>query len=220
MSDSPYANLFAPLVVFFFNEYLCLKRLPMIWRGLNITLALGAFLSGDPGYAIMFFIFACLYTAYIMLVYRHSVQQGERRLAFHIAWLCFILCAVSVCLSSWLMGFAYDETPLFGLSWLTVSRVLMTAIGALALWLLYRASAHFGWLRGRRSLRWGLMALSTVVVLFVSAVLVPAFINKNGHFKYRSLIHTQEVGSIMSNENILERNSDRLLQASQNQWFL
>ncbi len=220
VSDSPYANLFAPLVVFFFNEYLCLKRLPMIWRGMNITLALGAFLSGDPGYAIMFFIFACLYTAYIMLVYRHSVQQGERRLAFHIAWLCFILCAVSVCLSSWLMGFAYDETPLFGLSWLTVSRVLMTAIGALALWLLYRASAHFGWLQGRRSLRWGLMALSTVVVLFVSAVLVPAFINKNGHFKYRSLIHTQEVGSIMSNENILERNSDRLLQASQNQWFL
>lgn len=220
VSNSPYANLFAPLVVFFFNEYLCLKRLPMIWRGLNIALALGAFLAGDPGYAIMFFIFACLYTAYMMLVYRRSVKQGERRLARHIALLCFILCAVSVCLSSWLMGMAYNETPLLGLRWLTVSRVLMTTMGAVALWLLYRASAHFGWLRGNRTLRWGLMGLSTVVVLFVSAVVVPAFINKNGHFKYRSMIHTQEVGAMMSNENILERNSDRLLQASQNQWFL
>ncbi|MBR5687562.1 MAG: hypothetical protein IKX36_06345 [Prevotella sp.] len=219
-SNSPFANLFAPLAVFFLNEYLCLKRLPMLWRLINILLTLGAFLSGDPGYAVMFFIFSCLYTAYIMLVYKHSVKHGERKFARQIALVCFILTALCVCLSPWIVGLAYDEAPIFGLRWLTVSRIAMTVIGLMVLWLAYKASEHLPLMQKRPTLKWGLTGIAAIVVLLACTIAVPAYINKNGHFKYRSLIHTKEVGAIMNNENILERNSDRLLQASQNQWFL
>ena len=73
--------LILPLMAFFTGEWLCLRHLPLAWHGVNIGVAIVSFLLGDPGYAILFIIFACLYSAYLLMVHRRSVKGSHQLLA-------------------------------------------------------------------------------------------------------------------------------------------
>ena len=219
IGHGPLVCLALPLMAFFTGEWLCLRHLPLAWHGVNIGVAIVSFLLGDPGYAILFIIFACLYSAYLLMVHRRSVKGSHQLLARQLTLLSVLLVVLGVLGSSWLLGKAYDSRPLWGESWLTYARATLIVIAVLIVLVTWRVLRESHWWQSLHHRRWwalGSISLFMVVMLYS----VPRFLDANGHFKYRALIHTQEVGTIMRGENILERNSERLLQAAQNQWFI
>lgn len=219
IGHGPLICLALPLTVFFVCEWFTLRHLPLIWHAVNVGMAIISFLLGDPGYAILFAIFACLYISYLLMVHRRSVHSSHQLLSRQLTLLSVLLVVMGVLGSSWLLGKAYDSRPLWGDSWLTYARATLIVISVLIIIVTWRILRESSWWQGLHHRRW--WALCGVAVMLTSVLyFVPRFLDANGHFKYRALIHTQEVGTIMRGENILERNSERLLQAAQNQWFI
>jgi hypothetical protein len=76
------------------------------------------------------------------------------------------------------------------------------------------------WQNGKRTMiAWGCFVIVLATILSATWG-YDYFQNENLHFKYRAIIHTQTVGEIMQDESYDHSNSQRLLNAAQNQWFL
>lgn len=211
-----FANVALPVVVFFANEYLCVHKLSLGYKILNALSVLGMLVLGDPGYAIMFILFVCLYYSVFSVVYRWSkpgvpVAKLQTVVITSLIIL-FVLGAPGIIVQ------LYDSTNIIGLvKWAHLNSFVLGAILSAVIWYIIRNSLTPG-TKKALIVKTGIMFLPLVI-----AVVAPLALNENLHFKYRSLIHTQNAGQIMSrlsDDDIKRDNSRRLLEASQNQWFL
>ena len=214
MTGMVIGNIAIPVLVFFVNEYLCLSKLSLSYRIGNTLFAIGLLVKGDPGYAIMFIIFVCIYYIIQTVVYRNSgTAEGSQRNA---AWkLCFVLSlfvGLIIIFSPLLVSFLFNNSELLGIP--ITSYVFCVSSALFAFVIIRIVSINYG---KKIAHIWSVIALGGVVVVTIWG---PNYLDNNKHFKYRSLIHTQEVGQIMMNEDVANRDNQRLLEASQNQWFL
>lgn len=210
-------NIAAPVVFFVVCEFVSLKGLNYKWRVANVLLAFLLFCVGDPGYAIMFFIFACVYFIIQLYAYLKSTPGilASKAIAY-IIWLSlFTALGLIIIFSPQIVTFAYDDVTEVFFPFLTPSKIIFTIIAFLLCAFLFL----FFWVKDKKT-----FALSSLVAIpVVTIILVFAgnyILEKEPHFKYRSLVHTETVSDIMAREDIDNRNSTRLLEASQNQWFI
>lgn len=214
MTKMVIGNIAIPVLVFFVNEYLSLKKLSLPYRVLNTMLVIAFLVKGDPGYAIMFIIFACVYFIIQTIVFRNSgTSEGAQRNA---AWkLCFVLSLVVgilVIFSPTFVSWLYSNNTIFGVP---LPYWCFALVGIACAWIVVRIIAiNYG---RKTSLYVGIVSILGVLALTLFG---PHYLDSNKHFKYRSLIHTQDVGQIMMEEDVADRDNQRLLEASQNQWFL
>lgn len=210
-------NIAAPVVFFIICEFISLKGLDYKWRVVNALLAFLLLCVGDPGYAIMFFIFACVYFIIQLYAYLKSTPGilASKAIAY-IVWVSlFTALGLIIIFSPQIVSFAYDDVTEVLFPFLTPSKIIFTIIAFLLCAFLFL----FFWVKGKKK-----FALSSLVAIpVVTIILVFAgnyILEKEPHFKYRSLVHTETVSDIMAREDIDNRNSTRLLEASQNQWFI
>lgn len=210
-------NVVIPVILFFINEWRCIKGLSIVHRVVSAIAVIGMLIIGDAGYAIMFMIFECIYFIILSIAYRHSRQTEP--IYMHAIWKCSVVFSVFVILitlfAPQIVCFLYDSRSILNIDFIKVSHIAFAIIG-----LLFAFAVSYitkGILAEKYSQR-----LRIALPVFVVALVVggPIFFNYMGHFKYRSLIHTQNVGQIMEHEDVSTRDSRRLLEASQNQWFL
>lgn len=207
-------NIMMPVLVFFINEYICLKYLKLPYRILNTIVVLGLLVKGDPGYAIMFVIFASVYFIIQTIVFRNSelTDRAERNAAYKLCLILSILVGAIIIFAPQLLACLFDDSTILGIEmsyWILA--IIATAIfmATIRLIHIYYGNKHAS-----------IAFIAAVILIPLVSILGTAALNSNKHIKYRSLIHTQDVGQIMMNENVAERNNQRLLEASQNQWFL
>lgn len=207
-------NIMMPVLVFFINEYICLKYLKLPYRILNTIVVMALLVKGDPGYAIMFVIFASVYFIIQTIVFRNSesTDRAERNAAWKLCLMLSVLVGVIIIFAPQFVACLFDNSTILGIglpTWIlaTISTVFFIAV--IRLTRIYYGNKFAG------------IAIMVAVILIPAISFVgPSVLNSNKHIKYRSLIHTQDVGQIMMNENVAERDNQRLLEASQNQWFL
>lgn len=217
ISSGVFANIFAPVICFILCEYISLKGLNYKWRIANVLLSSALLCKGDPGYAIMFIIFACVY--YIIHLYAYLKSSSSittnKALAFMVWVLLFVLLGASIIFSPQLVGYAYDDTTRIFNSFVTPSRLFFTTIAILGSLILF----IYFWIKSKK--KWAICSLLLIPLMSVSFyILGRGVLEHERHFKYRSLVHTEQVSEIMEHEDIGDRNSTRVLEASQNQWFI
>ena len=214
MTGMVIGNIAIPVIIFFISEYLCLLKLSLPFRVVNTLLTIGLLVKGDPGYAIMFIIFVSVYFIIQTVVFRNSgTADGIQRNA---AWkLCFglsLFVGFIIIFSPILVSLLYDKNKIIGIP---VTYYVFFAISAFIAYVVIKIiNINYG---KKVALRWSAIACILIVAITIFG---PVFLENNKHFKYRSLIHTQDVGQIMMNEDVADRDNQRLLEASQNQWFL
>lgn len=210
-------NVAIPVVLFFINEWRCIKGLSIIHRIVSAIAVIGMLVIGDAGYAIMFMIFECVYFIIIAIAYKH-IQPNESTCK-HAIWKCAVVFSIVILLitlfAPQIICYLYDSTTILGFEFIKVSHVAFAIIGMLVVFAVNYITRD---IITKKQKDWFKIASSICVVVLM--VVGPLFFNYMGHFKYRSLVHTQNVGQIMEHEDIATRNSRRLLEASQNQWFL
>lgn len=213
-----FGNIALPVIVFFVNEFICIKCLPTKWRICNVIITFILLFIGDPGYAIMFIMFVCVYFLIVFYTYLMSLdKRKEKEKRFVPSWSFLILFAILIsCLyfSPNIVSFFYDATPI-AFDWLTVSKVsisiVMLCVCLAGSWLLY--------LGEKKSASKYVLILAPIIML-CSSIIVPIVLEHNQHFKYRAFVHTKNVSQVMETEDVTTRDSERLLEASQNQWFI
>lgn len=214
MTGMVIGNIAIPVLLFFVIEYLCLRKLSLPYRVGNTLFTIGLLVKGDPGYAIMFIIFVSIYYIIQTIVYRNSgTADGiQRNAAWRLSLCLSIFVGVIIIFSPVLVSLLYNNNVLFGIP---ISYYAFFIISALFAFVIIRIiDINYG----KRTARiWSIAALVAIVAVTLFG---PSYLDNNKHFKYRSLIHTQDVGQIMMNEDVSNRDNQRLLEASQNQWFL
>lgn len=216
-SSGVFANIFAPVVSFFICEYIALKSLGYRWRVANIIIVTALLCKGDPGYAIMYIIFICVYFIIHLYAYLKSTHVISSNKAFaYLIWITlFILLGATIIFSPQLVAFAYDDTTPVIFNSITPSKLLFFA---LAIFICCMLSIYF-WIKAKKSLTF--ISLALIPILACAFFFAGNYILEHEkHFKYRSLVHIEQVSEIMSREDIDNRNSTRVLEASQNQWFI
>jgi len=207
-------NIMMPVLVFFINEYICLKYLKLPYRILNALVVIALLVKGDPGYAIMFVIFASVYFIIQTIVFRNSesTDRAERNAAWKLCLMLSVLVGVIIIFAPQLVACLFDDSSIMGIglpSWILA--IILTVIFLATIRLIY---IYYG------NKITGIAVVVAVILIPVISFVGPSVLNSNKHIKYRSLIHTQDVGQIMMNEKVADRDNQRLLEASQNQWFL
>ncbi len=207
-------NIMMPVLVFFLNEYICLKYLKLPYRILNTLVVLALLVKGDPGYAIMFVIFASVYFIIQTLVFckSESTERPERNAARKLCLMLSALVGAIIIFAPQLVACLFDNSTILGIelpSWILAIISTVIFIAAIRLIHIYYGNKFAG-----------VAVIAAVILIPAISFVGPSVLNSNKHIKYRSLIHTQDVGQIMMNENVAERDNQRLLEASQNQWFL
>ena len=203
-------NIVVPVLVFFVNEFLCInyiRKTSILFRIFNALLTLALILHGDPGYAIMFFIFESIYFIIQMAVFTYS-NTGKsygKNAANKVKLLLALFVGLLVISAPYIVSLLYSKNS--ALYFLLISIVISAAI-------LRIIHINYG---KKVALKGVVIALPIIIAATFGG---PEFLESKPHFKYRSQIHTQSVGEIMINEDIQKRDSQRLLEASQNQWFL
>lgn len=212
-----FVNICVPVVIFVFCEYIALIGLNYKWRTINAILTTCLLCYGDPGYAIMFVIFLCVYFIIHLYAYLKSNTKITTNKAFgFIIWIIlFVTLGLTIIFSSQLVAFAYDNTTQILIPYLTPSKILFTAVAIIVCTVLYL----YYKIKSKNKL--ALSALCSIPILSVLLFyLGTVILEKEPHFKYRSLVHTEQVSEIMAHEDFDDRNSIRVLEASQNQWFI
>ena len=229
-------NIMMPVLVFFINEYICLKYLKLPYRILNTLVVMALLVKGDPGYAIMFVIFASVYFIIQTVVFRNSesTDRAERNAAWKLCLILSVLVGAIIIFAPQLVACLFDKSFIINIylpikllnvihsipfcssfpSVLYFSIIIAVTITCISLVVIRLIDIYYGRKTARTSI-----FIALIFIPIASLVFVPV-LNSNKHIKYRSLIHTQDVGQIMINENVAERDNQRLLEASQNQWFL
>lgn len=207
-------NIMMPVLVFFINEYICLKYLKLPYRILNTLVVMALLVKGDPGYAIMFVIFASVYFIIQTLVFckSESTERPERNAARKLCLMLSALVGAIIIFAPQLVACLFDNSTILGIelpSWILAIISTVIFIAAIRLIHIYYGNKFAG-----------VAVIAAVILIPAISFVGPSVLNSNKHIKYRSLIHTQDVGQIMMNENVAERDNQRLLEASQNQWFL
>lgn len=207
-------NIMMPVLVFFLNEYICLKYLKLPYRILNTLVVLALLVKGDPGYAIMFVIFASVYFIIQTLVFckSESTERPERNAARKLCLMLSVLVGAIIIFAPQLVACLFDDSTILGIelpSWILTIISTIIFIAAIRLIHIYYGNKFAG-----------VAVIAAVILIPAISFMGPSVLNSNKHIKYRSLIHTQDVGQIMMNKNVAERDNQRLLEASQNQWFL
>lgn len=210
-------NVVIPVILFFINEWRCIKGLSIFHRIVSALAVIVMLVIGDAGYAIMFMIFEGIYFIILSIVYRHSGMENP--LYKHAVWKCSVVFSIFVLLitlfAPQIVCYLYDSRSIIGIDLIKVSHIAFAIVGLLfVIAVSYITKGIFI----KKHSQWLKVGLTICVLALV--VGGPVFFNYMGHFKYRSLIHTQNVGQIMEHEDVSTRNSQRLLEASQNQWFL
>lgn len=218
-------NVVFPVVLFFVNEWRCIKGLSVIHRIVSAIAVVGMLVIGDAGYAIMFIIFECVYFIILAIAYKHITPAESiyitpaESIYKHAIWKCVVVLTILILLitlfAPQIICYLYNSTAVLGIDFIKVSHVAFAVIGML---LVFAVNYVIKDILTKKQKNLFKIVSSVCVVAFV--VVGPLFFNKMGHFKYRSLIHTQNVGQIMEYEDVSKRDSRRLLEASQNQWFL
>ena len=207
-------NITIPVIVFFANEYLCIRYLSLPYRIGNAFLILGFLVLGDPGYAIMFALFECVYFIIQTIVYKKSEGSigNQRNAAWKLALvLSVVVSALFLFLPNIVSSFYSSET-LLGIKFPYYVFAIISIIALVTVCKIL--IPYYGVNKVRK------IGMFGVVVAICVTVAAPSFLDDNKHVKYRTLIHTQDVGQIMMNEDVEKRDNQRLLEASQNQWFL
>lgn len=209
-----------PVIAFLINEYIALRWLSIWHRIGNALAALLTLFVCDPGYAIMFFIFECFYFSVILyaLHIRKPVSTSRSKMAGIIFQLAIVI-VLLICII-WLpkiVACAYSNEPtLFQI--VSKSRLTLIILPLVVGGVLLRTFSI--WQNGKRTMiAWGCFVIVLATILSATWG-YDYFQNENLHFKYRAIIHTQTVGEIMQDESYDHSNSQRLLNAAQNQWFL
>ena len=207
-------NIMIPVIVFFVNEYLCLKYLKLPYRIANAVVVTGLLAKGDPGYAIMFMIFAFVYYIIQTIIFRHSenTDRAHRNAAWHLCILLLIATVLIIWFAPNFVSLLFSDKSILGLNY---------AIGIIGIALILASIVIVRIINiyyGRKTAK--ISAVIAICLIPLVSIALPYFLNSNKHIKYRSLIHTQDVGQIMMYENVADRDNQRLLEASQNQWFL
>lgn len=213
-TGSVWGNIMIPVLAFFINEYICLKFLKLPYRIGNVLLTTALLVKGDPGYAIMFVIFVSAYFIIQTIVFRNSesTDRAERNAAWKLCLILSLAVGVVIIFAPQIVACLYNNTSFLTISMSTwILAIVSTAIALVAVRLVY---VYYG----NKLARY--VAIAAIIFVPAISALGPSVLNSNKHMKYRSLIHTQDVGQIMMNENVAERDNQRLLEASQNQWFL
>lgn len=214
-------NIVIPVSLFFFNEWLSQRGLRIGYRITSAVLVLVLLFLGDPGYSIMFFIFECIYFIILTVVYRNSGYIAGAYSAWGSSWALMAMLIVITLFAPQLMVKFYDFSPIiYSVEWLKWSNVwfaIVAMITVLVIYKLWSMSNDISDLPATTR-----RYLPIVAMLFIVGIsfVGPKIFNANGHFKYRALIHIQDVGESMQIEDISKRDSRKLLEASQNQWFL
>ena len=216
-------NILAPVLAFLINEYIVTRWLTVGFRIVNAISVLIALFFCDPGYAIMFFIFECIYYTiilYAFLIYRWRYTSSAKAVgSYFFVILLIVLMAVSILLPN-IISFSYSSTSSLG--FISNSRLFFILFpiitGGILLFITWRWKEQKS-----RCYLVGYAILSLIVI--GATVLSPIYVHKyyhthNLHFKYRAIIHTQTVGEIMQDERYGDDDAQRLLNAAQNQWFL
>lgn len=214
LSGKVWGNIMVPVLVFFLNEYICLKTLKLPYRIVNTIIVLGLLLKGDPGYAIMFLIFVAIYYIIQTVVYCKSDSTYKvKRRAATILLICLSIFVIAIIIMApELMAILFSNDSFMGLDvpFLIIGAILtLIAIISIRMVRIYYGK--------KTSI---IIAVILVVLIPIGCYIIPNMLNDNKHIKYRSLIHTQDVGQIMINEDVETRDNKQLLEASQNQWFL
>lgn len=207
-------NIMMPVLVFFINEYICLKYLKLPYRILNVLVVMALLVKGDPGYAIMFVIFASVYFIIQTIVFRksESTDRAERNAAKKLSWMLSLIVGTIIIFAPQIVACTFDNSTILGIGLPTwILAMLSTIFFIVVIRLIY---IYYG------NKLAGIAVIAAIILIPVISFVGPSVLNSNKHIKYRSLIHTQDVGQIMMNENVAERDNQRLLEASQNQWFL
>ncbi len=214
-------NILVPVSFFILNEYIIARGLPVGYRIANALFTLAALFIGDPGYAIMFFIFECIYYSIILysfLKYRYYDHTAGKAAGFPLFTVLVFLVIVMVIFLPYCVWTAYNQEDSF-LGFISTSRLFFILLPLIMGFILLLVT----WLWKRYDFKWkGAIAIFVWLTFVVSTATIgyDYFQTNNLHFKYRAIIHTQTVGRIMQNESYNHSNSQRLLNAAQNQWFL
>ena len=214
-------NILVPVIIFLINEYIVARWLSIGFRITNAIVTLAALFFCDPGYAIMFFIFECVYFSiilYAFLIYRWREYSSGKAAGFYFFWILIIAIVGTVILLPTLVPWTYSSQPSF-LGFVSTSRLMFIllplSVGGILIYVLWRWKEYESrtsyWLAG--------IALVTIVACS-STIGYDWFQTHNLHFKYRAVIHSETVGEIMQDERYGEDDAQRLLNAAQNQWFL
>ena len=221
-------NVVFPVVLFFINEWRCIKGLSVIHRIVSAIAVVGMLVIGDAGYAIMFIIFECVYFIILAIAYKR-ITPNESTYK-HAIWKCVVVLTILILLitlfAPQIICYLYNSTTVLGIDFIKVFhvafaviiKVSQVAFSVIGMLLVFAVNYVIRDILTKKQKKWFKIVSSVCVVAFV--VVGPFFFNYMGHFKYRSLIHTQNVGQIMEYEDVSKRDSHRLLEASQNQWFL
>ncbi len=231
-----------PVLLYLTNEYICIRWLGIGWRVANAFVTLAALFICDPGYAIMFFIFESIYYAIMLYSFlRCRWNEATRTKAAASVLLCaliIVICLI-ICFLPQITSCAYKQLYFLGIPFSIITVIVFLAGMVFSvitrlwrsprLWVfLCRLSK---WCRiGKYGIPiWIYKATRFMLVrmMLVGLISIPVAYcgynylqNHNLHFKYRAIIHTQKVGEIMLNEDYGNSNTQRLLNAAQNQWFL
>lgn len=213
-------NILIPVVLFLVNEYIVARWLTVWYRIGNALVAIAVLLLNDPGYAIMFFIFESIYYAIILYAYLRSRWRdySSGKAAGFIFMLFLILLVALIVILPKMASYAYSNEPSF-LGFICISRLVLIVIPLVVGSILLGVT----WRWKRFKLKWGgiIGIVTLIIVISLSATLGYDYLhNHNLHFKYRTIIHTKTVGEIMQDEKYDDDDSQRLLNAAQNQWFL
>lgn len=213
-------NILVPVVLFLINEYIVARWLSISYRIVNAAIALAALFLSDPGYAIMFFIFECVYYSiilYAFLKYRWREYSSGKAAGFYFFIILLVTIVVTIILLPTLVSWSYSSKSLFlGIS---TSRllffVLPLLVGGLLLFIIWR------WREFESRSSYILASFILIVAVAISTTFgYNYYQTHNLHFKYRAIIHTETVGEIMQDERYGGDDAQRLLNAAQNQWFL
>ena len=213
-------NILVPVILFLINEYIIMRGLSIGFRIANALIALIALIVNDPGYAIMFFIFESIYYTIILysyLKYRWKEYSSGKAAGFYLFMVLLALLVITIIWLPDIVAFSYSNELFLG-GLIGKSRfafiVIPLLIGGTLLGVIWR------WKQLNK--KWGVIGIASVllVVVLSSTMGYNYFQNHNLHFKYRAIIHTEKVGEIMKDEMYDHNNSQRLLNAAQNQWFL
>lgn len=217
--NSVLGHIVLPMTVFLINEYLALKCLDYRWRVASVIVIFGCIFKGDAGYAVMLLIFLCVY--YIIQIYSFQLSKSKDNLSKAqsvVIWiLLFAILTLILTFASEIVCVAFDNNRIFTdfeftyshLFFLSISLVVGLTISAICKMAKYNKSAFF--------------AICLVPIFFIGiTILGQNILSKNQHIRYRALVHTQTVGDLMNDLDYSdpEQNNRRLLEASQNQWFI
>jgi hypothetical protein len=223
-----FGNVFFPILWFFIVDYFINRNLLEIrnsdtrfrqedenvtgfklLRGINWLMAVGYFAINDAGFGAIFVIFTVLYWLLRTIFYERTIF-GQGRKSFLIPLLVLVIILVGG--PRMMAGLFYNPT------W--------SAIGIASV-LLGGAIAAF-WLPKRGTIvlapQFNMLAMIFASGLFLGAIGVAVkggdLIRKKSYIKYRSEVLYKKVDDIILNEAADSKNSQKILETAQNQWFI